>query len=572
MRDYKVMLRELEPASSTRPPRGPLALSNDNSLMPRAAHDGVRAAIAENNGGHNAGPGDNLPAAVKDVVNSPGQALDNESRCLMEPRFGHDFSKVRVHTGDRAAESARALGALAYTLGPNIVFGAGRYEPSSSQGRQLLAHELTHVVQQSGGGRSFTARAVGINSAPVSLALQRHLGHGTNYRFDTHQVTGADLSDADIIERFNSMSIDGLRAYMRLTTDGDVLMYIEKVITAKSLEKSKAAAQVDRADYLSKVHDAVQASKVAALADKTLSGMLFPLLEQLADAKHVIWRDAAGAETVGKTVAFKPSGKGAKTMNITLVLDEADPDKEKRNGYFDASAGRIVLFVRNRPAVDGIRETLYHEGTHMTAHIIESQGEAAIGGKAATAAKSFEGLLNKTAEIETLKGSLERLRLSINSSRGRRAEPRLEPAMAESTAKFLWEEIAVRAETFFFEVLRYESAEGGEKPQPNYLNKESLKSTYLKAAGFLTDSDLAGLTADDDTAIGLISQFLLYRMRSLIMARGVRREYVPHPLEPKEIDIRIAPTIPDPGPIIKLEDLKPDFLKKIPPGPNQPPF
>jgi hypothetical protein len=334
------------------------------------------------------------------------------------------------------------------------------------------------------------------------------------------------------------------------------------------------AAQVDHADYLSKVHDAVQASKVAALADKTLSSMLFPLLEQLADSKHVIWRDAAGAETAGTPVAFKPSGKGAKTMKITLVLDEADPEKEKRNGYFDASAGRIVLFVRNRPTVDGIRETLYHEGTHMTAHIIESQGEAAIGGKAATAAKSFEGLLNKTAEIQTLKGSLDRLRLSINSSRGRRAEPRLEPAMAESTAKFLWEEIAVRAETFFFEVLRYESVEGGEKPQPNYLNKESLKSTYLKAAGFLTDSDLGALSSDDDAPIELISKFLLYQMRSLIMARGVSREYVPHPLEPKSPPVFVTgrPSLPDPGTIIKLEDLQPDFLKKIPPKVGQPPF
>jgi hypothetical protein len=66
----------------------------------------------------------------------------------MEARFGHDFSDVRIHTDDRAAVSAGVLGALAYTVGRDIAFGAGRYQPETRSGRQLLAHELTHVVQQ----------------------------------------------------------------------------------------------------------------------------------------------------------------------------------------------------------------------------------------------------------------------------------------------------------------------------------------------------------------------------------------------------------------------------------------
>jgi hypothetical protein len=71
----------------------------------------------------------------------------------MEPRFGHDFSKLRVHTDAKAAESAQAIGAAAYTVGNDIVFGASRFNPHSSDGRQLIAHELTHVVQQSKGSR-----------------------------------------------------------------------------------------------------------------------------------------------------------------------------------------------------------------------------------------------------------------------------------------------------------------------------------------------------------------------------------------------------------------------------------
>jgi hypothetical protein len=78
-----------------------------------------------------------------------GQPLDPATRAFMEPRFGHDFSQVRIHTGSRAAKTAQALNARAFTVGRDIVFGAGQYALGASAGQRLLAHELTHVVQQS---------------------------------------------------------------------------------------------------------------------------------------------------------------------------------------------------------------------------------------------------------------------------------------------------------------------------------------------------------------------------------------------------------------------------------------
>ena len=66
----------------------------------------------------------------------------------MEPRFGHDFSAVRVHTDASAADSAKAVNALAYAAGQHVVFGSNRYSPGTSEGKRLLAHELAHVVQQ----------------------------------------------------------------------------------------------------------------------------------------------------------------------------------------------------------------------------------------------------------------------------------------------------------------------------------------------------------------------------------------------------------------------------------------
>ncbi|MEK6337409.1 MAG: DUF4157 domain-containing protein [Acidobacteriota bacterium] len=95
-------------------------------------------------------PANDVPPIVDDVLGSPGQPLDTTTRAFMEPRFGHDFSRVRVHTDPRASESAQAVNALAYTAGRNVVFGAGQYAPQSSSGKKLLAHELTHVVQKLG--------------------------------------------------------------------------------------------------------------------------------------------------------------------------------------------------------------------------------------------------------------------------------------------------------------------------------------------------------------------------------------------------------------------------------------
>jgi hypothetical protein len=91
------------------------------------------------------------PPIVHEVLASPGHPPDPADRRFMEARFGHDFSRLRVHTDEQAARSARAIGAAAYTVGQDVVFGAGEYAPRTERGRRLLAHELTHVVQQKSG-------------------------------------------------------------------------------------------------------------------------------------------------------------------------------------------------------------------------------------------------------------------------------------------------------------------------------------------------------------------------------------------------------------------------------------
>ena len=96
------------------------------------------------------GPIPFVPPLVRTALQNPGRPLEVATRNFMEARFGYDFSRVRVHTDSNAAESAREVHARAYTLGNEVVFGGGQYAPATAQGRQLIAHELAHVIQQSG--------------------------------------------------------------------------------------------------------------------------------------------------------------------------------------------------------------------------------------------------------------------------------------------------------------------------------------------------------------------------------------------------------------------------------------
>ncbi|HEY4030723.1 MAG TPA: DUF4157 domain-containing protein [Caulobacteraceae bacterium] len=96
--------------------------------------------------------GGTAPPVVHQVLAAPGQALDPATNDFMASRFGADFSGVRIHTDARAAESAAAVGAEAYTVGSHVVFGAGRFDTASDGGRRLIAHELAHTLQAGAGG------------------------------------------------------------------------------------------------------------------------------------------------------------------------------------------------------------------------------------------------------------------------------------------------------------------------------------------------------------------------------------------------------------------------------------
>ena len=123
-----------------------------DQVLAAPTHSAVSGAVPriQRFAGQGRGDAGTAPASVGRVLSGSGRPLDPAIQQDMGQRFGHDFSQVRVHLGSAAAQSARELNALAYTAGRDIVFDAGKFAPSTNDGRRLLAHELTHVVQQRG--------------------------------------------------------------------------------------------------------------------------------------------------------------------------------------------------------------------------------------------------------------------------------------------------------------------------------------------------------------------------------------------------------------------------------------
>jgi hypothetical protein len=172
-------------------PKGDRIERDDHDLLGRAAAAG-RTDVLGSAGllglqrtAGNAGVGalvDEERSPVHDVINSAGGTpLDTETRADMESRFGgQDFGNVRVHTDGAAHESARSVNAQAYTVGSNIVFQRDKYDPSSDTGRHMLAHELTHVVQQRSGPVDGTDAGGGVKVSDPSD------------RFEREAVTNAD--------------------------------------------------------------------------------------------------------------------------------------------------------------------------------------------------------------------------------------------------------------------------------------------------------------------------------------------------------------------------------------------
>ncbi len=130
------------------------------------------------------------------MLREAGTPLSTPTRAFMEPRFGQDFSRVRIHTGERASQSAHAIHATAYAAGSHIAFAAGEFAPDTSRGRHLLAHELAHVVQQPDGAASRPERV-----APDGTSTERAADAAANAVVGGGSMGAPAAADAGAVHR-----------------------------------------------------------------------------------------------------------------------------------------------------------------------------------------------------------------------------------------------------------------------------------------------------------------------------------------------------------------------------------
>lgn len=163
---------------------------------------------------------DAVPPIVHEVLQSPGQPLDSHTRTLMESHFGRDLSQVQVHADERAARSAHLVNARSYAAGQHIVFEKGQYVPHTNEGRWLIAHELTHVVQQ--GRRGFSIQRKEEEKSPCAVH-----GYDNSNPKDTAVIPksgGIGVSSvADLVSKVNAYIDDpkkSCRCINRLEVNG----------------------------------------------------------------------------------------------------------------------------------------------------------------------------------------------------------------------------------------------------------------------------------------------------------------------------------------------------------------
>lgn len=241
-----------------------------------------------------------IPPAVHDVLHSSGQPLDAAARLFLEPRFGHDFSQVRLHADTRSAQAARAVNARAFTVGRDVVLGTGEYKPGTSSGLRLLAHELTHVLQQDG---ALSQPGVKWDLAAAPPQLQR-------------TPNGDQRSHSELIDSLDTM-IEALKP------DAD-----SRIMTQDELSFANSAERV-RVDILSSAIDRLDRVTTLLAAN---GRELRPMSAEIAQTLQLIRR----------YLRIRPSGFFAMNSALALEFDYMN----KREGEHEGSLESDYYFMR----------------------------------------------------------------------------------------------------------------------------------------------------------------------------------------------------------------------------------
>lgn len=266
-------------------------------------------------------PADEAPPIVEDVLRQPGQPLAAATRRFFEPRFGADFSGVRVHTDHGAAESAHAVGARAYTVGAHIVFATNSFEPSTQGGQRLMAHELAHVVQQRSGRAQAVQREVDrrwINDVTAA----RYRGKVMTDRIHTHGLLSKEAR-AKIVSEMAYFQGAARDAYADI-----VQPVLRKVAPDWDLRPKPAAPTPSVPATPPRKND--EPPPVCKPLPPSGSGKkckFFTYDSTLGGALGTLWKTAAFADAAARPATYViPSGDSMEELLGTLLSTYADKD------------------------------------------------------------------------------------------------------------------------------------------------------------------------------------------------------------------------------------------------------
>jgi hypothetical protein len=311
--------------------------------MPCVACEEQKDKIVQRKAGPNPADRAASASAILPQQLGAGRPLDQSTRSFLEPRFGRDFGHVRIHDGTEAAAAACSIGALAYTSGHDIVFGHGQYQPTSEGGRRLLAHELTHVIQQGSLAPSATPRLLQRKPEPGSSTFEESAGP-TKTTGDVTEgtVTRKEFGDAHKVIHQGHVKLRFDAAKCELTLPLGV-QYREP--TAADIQQAQRCDPTMKA-----VPTAFPKGEGRAIFDRYLA----VVNEKLNGWYSARVENCKGAKCAGKDIPIR----------VEVTEENAAPDYTfaavKGNGRSCVSGNAVVIVGKE----DDV--TYAHEGGHMT--------------------------------------------------------------------------------------------------------------------------------------------------------------------------------------------------------------
>lgn len=281
-----------------------------------------------------------------------GEPLDAQTRGFMEPRFGHSFERVRIHADGEAAASARSVGALAYTVGRDIVFGPGAYAPKTGGGQRLIAHELTHVLQQSSTHETVLQREP--TEAPAASAA------GADFDAFLAQLTTLELAAAAEGYDFN----DRVTAFRKIFYD------------SASAAKTYAGAVVGGGAWNILIPGAAGVKSPASWATTALAGavdylrkhQVLPIAGRSADIGHLLAGADAKAHPTSISVGAGTVKLRSNVEATTFIGDLGSVVTEYIHG---STASFRDVAMKRSPLLDA-----YYDGAHAMASPEDMAGNA----------------------------------------------------------------------------------------------------------------------------------------------------------------------------------------------------